>query len=166
MIIFGFNKDAFDNKQDEHKTEAAYLQEWRQQVCKWITSHSELNSNHVCLSAHLSCNTGRHISSWVSEVIGNVRRQVTSCSNARCRMCEVAIISQAAGCQNASIAFTVRSTYWMFTAGSSLVSHVSLGGGANDLDRWKICPMGMPQLWTDICSQDNLQIIVPFRKKC
>ncbi|KAF7443476.1 hypothetical protein TUN199_08101 [Pyrenophora tritici-repentis] len=31
MIIFGFNKDAYDNDQDEHKTEAAYLQEWRQQ---------------------------------------------------------------------------------------------------------------------------------------
>ncbi|KAI1522719.1 hypothetical protein PtrSN002B_012148, partial [Pyrenophora tritici-repentis] len=31
MIIFGFDKDAYDNDQDEHKTEAAYLQEWRQQ---------------------------------------------------------------------------------------------------------------------------------------
>ncbi|RYN15484.1 hypothetical protein AA0113_g12563 [Alternaria arborescens] len=31
MIIFGFNKDAYDNDQDEHKTETAYLQEWRQQ---------------------------------------------------------------------------------------------------------------------------------------
>ncbi|KAI1514567.1 hypothetical protein Ptr86124_005890, partial [Pyrenophora tritici-repentis] len=31
IIIFGFDKDAYDNDQDEHKTEAAYLQEWRQQ---------------------------------------------------------------------------------------------------------------------------------------
>jgi hypothetical protein len=27
MIIFGFDNDAFDNEQDEHKTEVAYLQE-------------------------------------------------------------------------------------------------------------------------------------------
>jgi hypothetical protein len=31
MIIFGFDKDAYDNDQDKHKTEAAYLEEWRQQ---------------------------------------------------------------------------------------------------------------------------------------
>ena len=27
IIIFSFNKDAYDNDQDEHKTETAYLQE-------------------------------------------------------------------------------------------------------------------------------------------
>jgi hypothetical protein len=31
MVIFGFNKDTYDNDEDEHKTETAYLQEWRQQ---------------------------------------------------------------------------------------------------------------------------------------
>jgi hypothetical protein len=31
MIIFGFDKGVFDREEDEHKTEAAYLQEWRQQ---------------------------------------------------------------------------------------------------------------------------------------
>jgi hypothetical protein len=31
MVIFGFDKGIFDNEEDEHKTEAAYLQEWRQQ---------------------------------------------------------------------------------------------------------------------------------------
>jgi hypothetical protein len=31
MIIFGFDKDAFDNEEHGHKTEAAYLQELRQQ---------------------------------------------------------------------------------------------------------------------------------------
>jgi hypothetical protein len=30
MIIFGFDKGVFDKEEDEHKTEAAYLQEWRQ----------------------------------------------------------------------------------------------------------------------------------------
>jgi hypothetical protein len=27
MVIFGFNKDAYDNDKDEHKTETAHLQE-------------------------------------------------------------------------------------------------------------------------------------------